>query len=227
MSGPVYLAFNTNASLPGLIVMLPPPVGLRVDGVIEATPNGLRNTFASNPDLPLTSFTLAFQGGANGPVKLSRALCDPKTSLDMNVKLTAHNGKVRQFKQEMATPGCDPLATVKLMRHKKRYTLAALMTAARQGPALTAARLVLPKSLRTGKSRPRLLIDGRKVAGGKVRRALNPKLGSGVRRIKVVWKGLRRSRGKRIGKKLTIPVRLKDTRGKTTTLKLHVRVKRA
>ena len=83
---------------------------------------------------------------------------------------------------------------------------------------------MLPKSLRTGKSRPRLLIDGRKVAGGKVRRALNPKLGSGVRRIKVVWKGLRRSRGKRIGKKLTIPVRLKDTRGKTTTLKLHVRV---
>jgi hypothetical protein len=224
LSGPVYLAYNTSAALPGLIVMLPPPVNLRVDGVIEATSNGLRNTFASNPDLPLTSFTLAFQGGANGPLKLSKGLCDPKTSLDVDVKLTAHNGKVRQFKQALATPGCDPLATVALTRHKKRFTLSAVMKAATRGPALTGARLSLPRALRAGKSKPRVIVDGKKMARRKARRALNPKLGSGVRRVKIVWKGLLRRHGKHVARKLTIPVTMTDSRGKKTTLKLRVRV---
>ena len=37
--GPVYIAFNTPAALPGLIVMLPPPVGVRLDGVGRPRPS--------------------------------------------------------------------------------------------------------------------------------------------------------------------------------------------
>ena len=62
--GPVYLALNTPAVLPGLMVMLPPPVDLRIDGVTEVGSFGTRNVFPANPDLPLRSFTLQFQGGA-------------------------------------------------------------------------------------------------------------------------------------------------------------------
>ena len=224
VSGPVYLAYNTAAALPGLIIVLPPPVGLRIDGTIESTAGGLKNTFASNPDLPLRSFTLAFGGGPTGAVQLASDLCAPSTPTAMAVKLTAHNGKTRIFTQELATPGCDPFATAKLTKHKRRYRLAAVLTAARRGPALTAARLSLPKSLRAGKRRPRLLIDGERVRGRRAKRTLKPKLGAGARRIKIVWSGLKRTRGHRVRRTLKVPVTLKDTRGRTTTLKLRVRV---
>ena len=34
--GPVYIAYNTSAALPGLMVLLPPPVGVRLDGVVDS-----------------------------------------------------------------------------------------------------------------------------------------------------------------------------------------------
>jgi hypothetical protein len=223
VSGPVYLAFNTDAALPGLIIKLPPPVGLRIDGVIDATTNGLRNTFASNPDLPLTSFTLAFDGGASGPIVLSRDLCDPKTALDMDVNLTAQSGKTRHFTQELATPGCDPLAKVTVTKHRRGFTLAALLRAARRGPDIASARVTLPKALRRGTRRPRISVDGKKLTAGRPRRAVAPKLGSGgARRIKIVWTGLKRAKHKKLRRTLVVPVTLKDERGKTTVLRLRV-----
>jgi hypothetical protein len=223
VSGPVYLAFNSDASLPGLVIKLPPPVDLRVDGMITATPSGLRNTFASNPDLPLNSFKLEFEGGPTGPLKLSKDLCDPGTAVDIDVNLTAHSGKTRQFKQELATPGCDPLASVRITRRKRTFTLAAVLKAARRGPDMTAARVTLPKALRRGKRRPRLVIDGKRVKSGRPKRAVNPKLGKGARRIKIVWTGLKRAKGKKVRRTLVVPVALTDARGKQTTLRLRVR----
>jgi hypothetical protein len=222
VQGPVYLAYNTDASLPGLIVKLPPPVDLRVDGVIEATPKGLRNTFAGNPDLPLRSFTLRFDGGPNGPIELSKDLCDPKMDARMSVKLTSHSGKVSQFKQELATPGCDPLARVTLTKHRRSFTLAAILTAARRGPDLTRARIALPKQLKRGRYAPRLLVDGKKARAGKPRRALSRKLNGGARRVKLVWKGLKRAKGRKLGR-VAVPIVIKDKRGKTTRLRVRVR----
>jgi hypothetical protein len=43
--------------------------------------------------------------------------------------------------------------------------------------------------------------------------------------VKIVWKGLVRTRGHKVRRTLTIPVTLKDTRGKKTTLKVRVRVR--
>jgi hypothetical protein len=160
-------------------------------------------------------------------VRLGSDLCAPSTPTAMAVKLTAHNGKVRTFTQELATPGCDPFASVKLTKHARGYTLAAVLTAARRGPALTAARLSLPKALRSGKRRPRLLIDGKRARAGRAKRTLKPKLGAGARRIKIVWSGLKRTKGHRVRHTLTLPLTLRDTRGKKTTLKIHVRVRSA
>jgi hypothetical protein len=221
VQGPVYLAYNTDASLPGLIVKLPPPVDLRVDGVIEATPTGLRNTFAGNPDLPLRSFTLRFDGGPNGPIELSKDLCDPKMDTRMSVKLTSHSGKVSQFKQDLATPGCDPLGRVTITKRKRSFTLAAVLTAARRGPDLTRARIALPKQLKRGRYAPRLSIDGKKAKAGHPRRALSRKLRGGARRVKLVWKGLTRIKGKKL-RRVVVPIVMKDTRGKTTRLRVRV-----
>jgi hypothetical protein len=223
VEGPVYLAFNSDASLPGLIVMLPPPVDLRVDGLIAATPTGLRNVFDGNPDLPLRSFTLRFDGGANGPVELSRDLCDPRTDTRIAVKLTSHSGKVAQFKQDLATPGCDPLAKVTVRKRKRSFTLVAVLTAARRGPDLTRARVGLPKSLKRGRLRARMTIDGRKAkAGRRARRAVSPRLGKGARRVRIVWKGLKRAKGKKVRRTLVVPIQMTDKRGKKTTLRVRV-----
>jgi hypothetical protein len=222
VSGPVYLAFNTDASLPGLIIKLPPPVDLRVDGVIEATPTGLRNTFAGNPDLPLRSFKLEFEGGANGPLELSKDLCDPKTSLKMDVNLTAHSGKTRRFEQELATPGCDPLAKADVVRKRRGFRLTALLRAARRGPDITRASVKLPKGLKRGRLRPRVVVDGDRLEPGRAGRAVKPKLGDGARRIRITWSGLKRAKGKQLPRRVVIPVTIWDARGKQATLRLRV-----
>jgi hypothetical protein len=223
VEGPVYLAYNSAAALPGLIVKLPPPVDLRVDGLITLTPSGVRNTFAGNPDLPLRSFTLRFDGGASGPIELSKDLCAASTDTRIAVKLTAHSGKVSAFKQELATPGCDPIAAVSVKKRKRSFTLAAVLTAARRGPDLTSVRVGLPKALKRGRLRARLLIDGKKSKAARAHRAISPQLGGGARRVKIVWKGLKRVKGKKLARTVVVPITMTDKRGKVTTLRVRVR----
>src|ERR687892_1203419 len=175
--GPVYLAYNTPAALPGLMVVLPPPVGLRLDAVIESTAEGLRNTFPTNPDLPLRSFTLEFRGGPSGALMLAKDLCAASTPTAIKAKLTSHAGQVRELQQELATPGCDPRATVTLTKRRRGYTLAAVLEPARGGPDIKAARVGLPKGLKRGRRAPVVRVDGRKTRPGRVRRAVKPKLG--------------------------------------------------
>jgi hypothetical protein len=219
--GPVYLAYNTPASLPGLMVVLPPPVGLRIDAVVELGTFGVRNIFPSNPDLPLRSFTLEFGGGLNGILKLNEDLCAPKTPTAIGVKLTSHSGRVREFQQELATPGCDPRAQITLTKRRRGYTLAAVLQAARRGPDIRSARVALPKSLRRGRRPPRVHVDGRRLKAGRPRRAVKPKLGDGARRVRVVWKRLPAKR--KLKRTLVVPVTMVDERGKRFALKVRVR----
>jgi hypothetical protein len=78
--GPIYIAFNTPAVLPGLLVTLPAPVGVRLDGTSDVTTAGLKKVFASNPDLPVRSFTLELDAGEDGLCELTRNLCDERTA---------------------------------------------------------------------------------------------------------------------------------------------------
>jgi hypothetical protein len=217
----VYLAYNTPAPLPGLMVVLPAPVDLRLDAVVESTAAGLRNVFASNPDLPLRSFTLEFGGGPGGALQLARDLCAPDTPTAMSVKLTSHSGVVREFEQDLATPGCDPRAAVTLTRHRRGYTLAAVLEAARRGPDIKSARVALPKGLSAGRQGPRVRVDGRKARARPSRRAVKPRLGNGARRVKVVWKRLRARR--KLKRNVIVPVSMVDERGKRFALRVRVR----
>lgn len=219
--GPVYLALNTPAVLPGLMVILPPPVDLRIDGVTEVGSFGTRNVFPTNPDLPLRSFTLQFSGGPNGVLQLTKDLCRDGTPTEIAVKLTAHSGKVAEFKQALATPGCDPEAKVTLTKRGKRFVLAAVLQAPRRGPDIAAARLSLPKGLRRGRPRPRVHVDGRRLRVRRFRRAVHPNLGDGARRVKIVWRGLKAKR--KLPRRVTVPVSMRDERGKRIALRLRVR----
>ena len=226
VKGPVYIAFNTPAALPGLLILLPAPVSVRLDGAVDSGVFGTRNTFASNPDLPVRSFKLEFEGGRpDALLALVQDLCAPGSDLTMSVKLTAYNGKESAFDQELATPGCDPRAKVSVRRRGKLATLVARVTAARGGPGVTGVTVRLPKTLRRGKPGVIVTAGGRRVQPlrtGK-RRVSIPFSGDGVRSAKVVWRGLRTSR--KLKRTTRIRLSLKDARNHTTALSKRVQVR--
>jgi hypothetical protein len=77
-TGPVYLR-SSNHLLPDLVIALkgPPSLPIEVDlvGKVDSVNGGLRTTFESVPDAPVTQFTLRMQGGANGLFQNSTNLC--------------------------------------------------------------------------------------------------------------------------------------------------------
>ena len=226
VQGPVYIAFNTPATLPGLLILLPAPVSVRLDGAVDSGTFGTRNTFAANPDLPVRSFKLEFEGGRpDALLALTQDLCAKGTDLTMSVKLTAYNGKESAFEQELTTPGCDPRASVSVKRRGKLANLVAKVTAARGGPGVTGITVKLPKALRRGKPRATVLAGGRKLQPlrtGK-RRVSIRFAGDGVRSAKIIWRGLRTSR--KLKRTTLIRVSLKDARNHRTALKKRVQVR--
>jgi hypothetical protein len=222
--GPVYLAYNSDNQLPGLVVMLPPPVGVRLDGLVDLTTAGSRNTFASNPDLPVRTFTLAIDGNRpDGLLKLYGDLCADNADRTMEVKLVAQNGKESSFSQELATPGCDPTAKFTIRRRGHRATLVARMRAAKVGPGITRFALKLPKTLARGKSRPVVFADGGRMRPVSKRRLATMPFPHEVRAATMIWRGLKT--GRRLRKTAVIRLRMSDGRPHVTSLKKKVRVR--
>jgi hypothetical protein len=90
LSGPVYLRSSSN-TLPDLVAALEGPIDINLVGRIDSANGGIRTTFASVPDAPVSSFALKMKGGAKGLIVNSRNLCAaPSRAL---VDLTAHNGR--------------------------------------------------------------------------------------------------------------------------------------
>jgi hypothetical protein len=222
--GPVYIAFNTANPLPGLIVILPPPVGVRLDGVVESGTFGTKNTFAGNPDLPVRSFTLEFEGGRPDSIlTLNQDLCGDRTDRTMEARLIAHNGKELSFEQELATPGCDPRASFTIRRKGRRATLVARLRATPVGPGITQFALKLPKTLSRGKLRPFVLADGQRMRPVTRKRLASMPFPSAVRSATLVWRGLRT--GRRLRRTAVLRVNMQDTRDHTTSVKKRVRVR--
>ena len=218
------MAFNTPAALPGLIVMLPAPVSVRLDAVVEPIIVGTRNTFASNPDLPVRSFTLAFEGERpDAALTLVQDLCAEGTDRTMSVKLVAHNGKQAEFEQELATPGCDPRASVSIRRKGFTASLVARLRAAAKGPGITSFALRLPKTLRRGKARPFVLAGGGRLRPLTRKRLASMPFPGEVRTATVVWRGLRASR--KLKRTTRVRLAMGDARNHTTTLNPRVRVR--
>ena len=146
----------------------------------------------------------------------------PETATAIGVKRDAsHSGGVREFEQDLATPGCDPLANVRVVKRGRFFTVAALLRSARGGPAITSARLVLPKGLVRGRHAPRIDAGGRKIGAKTTRRALTVKpRGAGARRVKIVWRHLVAKR--KLARKVTVGLKLSDSRKKTISLRLRV-----
>jgi hypothetical protein len=114
LSGPVYLR-SSNHQLPDLVVALKgpdsAPIEIDLVGRIDSVHGGIRSTFSSVPDAPVSKFTLEMQGGKKGLIVNSRNLCSSVNRAQ--VKFTGQNGTSRQLRP-VVRPDCK-----KSGRHKR------------------------------------------------------------------------------------------------------------
>jgi hypothetical protein len=98
LSGPVYLR-SSNNPLPDLVVALHGPIDVDLVGRIDSIEGGIRTTFASVPDAPVSKFVLDMQGGKKGLLENSRNLCKSNDRAD--VRFTAQNGRSARLSPQL------------------------------------------------------------------------------------------------------------------------------
>ncbi len=95
LEGPVFLR-SSNHNLPDLVVALHGLVDIDLAARIDSVNGGIRSSFESIPDAPVSRFVLEMQGGKKGLIVNSTNLC--KSTNRAKAKLTGQNGKVDDTK---------------------------------------------------------------------------------------------------------------------------------
>jgi hypothetical protein len=92
LKGPVYLRSNGGERLlPDLVFKLQGQIDVEVVGFVDSVEGRLRSTFASVPDVPVSSFTLQMKGGAKGLLENSEDLCEVPSFA--KARFSGQNGK--------------------------------------------------------------------------------------------------------------------------------------
>ena len=115
LEGPVFLrSTGTGAGhhlLPDLVAALHNnQVNFDLVGHVEGVHGGIRNTFETVPDAPVTQFTLEMEGGSKGLLENSTNLCAKPNHA--SAVFTGQNGKVDDF---------NPLLEVKCPKKHKKH----------------------------------------------------------------------------------------------------------
>jgi hypothetical protein len=105
--GPVYLRSSSH-KLPDLVMALkgPPSAAAEVNvvGRIDSHKGGIRGSFETIPDLPISKFILNMQGAKKGLIINSRDLCAHDSRA--TAKLTGQNGRRDDFNPLVRAAGC-------------------------------------------------------------------------------------------------------------------------
>jgi hypothetical protein len=106
LSGPAYLVSHGGAAFPDLDLLLEGDGGIRaiLEGSTDIKGGITKSTFASIPDVPVSSFVLDLPSGANSALTATGALCTQK--LVMPTTLTAQSGAVIKQNTNIAVAGC-------------------------------------------------------------------------------------------------------------------------
>jgi len=95
VEGPIYLRSSSH-KLPDVVAVLkgPPsqPIEVDLDGRVDSVNGGIRTTFETVPDLPVSKAIVTLQGAKKGLFQNSTNICKGKHFA--TAKLTAQNGKV-------------------------------------------------------------------------------------------------------------------------------------
>ena len=108
LSGPLYLRSSSHP-LPDLVAALHGQIDVDLVGRIDSKNGGIRTTFDSVPDAPVSRFVLTMQGGKKGLLENSKNLCASVNKAD--VKFTAQNGR---------TSNSQPVLSNSCKRAKKK-----------------------------------------------------------------------------------------------------------
>jgi hypothetical protein len=114
LRGPVYLRSSSH-ELPDLVADLRGQVDLELAGRVDTTKEGgLRTSFETVPDAPVTKFVLDLKGGKKGLLVNSSSLC--KGAKKANVQMAAQNGRTDNGKKKLKT-ACGSSSS----RHKRHH----------------------------------------------------------------------------------------------------------
>ncbi|HEV2858028.1 MAG TPA: hypothetical protein VGW80_06455 [Solirubrobacterales bacterium] len=91
LEGPVYMRSSSHP-LPDLVADLKGQFDIELAGRIDAKNGGIRNTFETVPDAPVTKFVLKMKGGKKSLLVNSRNLCKGKPAR-ATVNMVGQNGK--------------------------------------------------------------------------------------------------------------------------------------
>ena len=91
LEGPVYLRSSSH-KLPDLVVDLKGQIEIALAGRIDSVNGGIRTTFSTVPDAPISKFVLSMKGGKKGLLVNSRNLCSGVNRAV--VKMDGQNGRV-------------------------------------------------------------------------------------------------------------------------------------
>jgi hypothetical protein len=103
LSGPVYLR-SSNHPLPDLVAKLGGQVEIDLVGRIDSIHGGIRATFESIPDAPVTKFVLQMRGGAKGVFTNSTDIC--RGSHRATAVMKAQNGRAVTLRPALVSSGC-------------------------------------------------------------------------------------------------------------------------
>ena len=108
-TGPVYLR-SSNNNLPDLVVALKgpdsAPVEVELASRIDSVKGGIRSIFTGIPDVPVSRFVLAMQGGKKGLIVNSRNLCRKPGKNRAKANLVGQNGRRLSIKPVVRAVKC-------------------------------------------------------------------------------------------------------------------------
>jgi hypothetical protein len=104
LEGPVYLRSSDNP-LPDLVVALGGELDVNLVGRIDSKNQGIRTTFDTVPDAPITKFVLRMKGGKKSLLVNSTDICHGKHRT--LVKMRAQNGRASESRPLLKSGGCQ------------------------------------------------------------------------------------------------------------------------
>jgi hypothetical protein len=114
LSGPVYLR-SSNHPLPDLVAKLGGQLEIDLIGRIDSVHGGIRTTFESVPDAPVSKFVLQMKGGKKSLLTNSTDIC--RGAHRATVAMTAQNGRVATLRPALVA-GCG---SKRLGKHHKHH----------------------------------------------------------------------------------------------------------
>jgi hypothetical protein len=115
LSGPVYLR-SSDHPLPDLVAKLGGQLEIDLVGRIDSKNGGIRTTFESVPDAPVSKFVLRMKGGKKGLLTNSTDIC--RGSHKATVAMRAQNGRVANLRPTLKSSGCGKKS---LGQHKNHH----------------------------------------------------------------------------------------------------------